>query len=111
MDPQYILTFMSQITPLTNQRGPISDKNHMNRRVDLWTPLFPGFVPVEFLVLQRNIETRKYNYEKSDLGRLLHQSTRFKDKLATGAVEVETLKYLVTLYMQDFSILFFKEEV
>ena len=54
-DPQYILTFMSQITPLSNHRGELSDKNHMNRRVDLWTPLFPGFVPYEILILQRSI--------------------------------------------------------
>jgi hypothetical protein len=54
-DPQYILTFMSQITPLSNHRGQLSDKNHMNRRVDLWTPLFPGFVPYEILILQRSI--------------------------------------------------------
>jgi len=81
----------------------------MNRRVDLWTPLFPGFVPYEILILQRSIQTRKLNYEKSEHARLLDHSARYLDKL--GAVEGETLKHLVTLYVQDFSILYYNEEL
>ena len=33
------------------------------------------------------------------------------EKLAAGAIEVETLKHLVTLYIQDFSILYYNEEL
>ena len=83
----------------------------MNRRVDLWTPLFPGFVPFEILILQRNIQTRNHSYVKSEYGRLLHQSNKYMEKLTAGAIEVETLKHLVTMYIQDFSILYYNEEL
>ena len=41
---------------------------------------------------------------------LLQHSTRYLDKVG-GAVEMETLKHLVTLYVQDYSILYYNEEL
>lgn len=40
---------------------------------------------------------------------LLQQSVKYLDKI--GLVEGETLKHLVTLYVQDFSILYYNEEL
>ena len=40
---------------------------------------------------------------------LLQHSVRYLDKV--GAVEMETLKHLVTLYVQDYSILYYNEEL
>ena len=40
---------------------------------------------------------------------LLQHSARYLDKI--GLVEMETLKHLVSLYVQDFSILYYNEEL